>query len=184
MKDKRLIFNGALVLAVLILAYFQFFRSDKIVYVDTNVLMGKYQGMIDARAEFEKKAATWQANVDTLIKGFQNELKDYEKERSHMTAKEKELKEELLGNKQAQINQYREGMGKKYRDEEQKMTQSVLNMVNDYVKEFGKHKGYKYILGANGSGSLVYSQEKYNITDELLKGLNEEYKKSNPKITK
>ncbi len=181
MKDKKLIFNGALVVAVLILAYFQFFRSDKIVYVDTNVLMGKYQGMIDARGEFQKQAATWQANVDTLIKGFQNELKGYEKERSRMTAKEKELKEELLNNKQGQINQYREAMGKKYRDEEGKMTQSVLNLVNDYVKEFGKRKGYKYILGANGSGSLVYTKEKYDITEELLKGLNEEYGKLNKK---
>lgn len=181
MKDKRLIFNGVLVLAVLVLAYFQFFRSDRIVYVDTNVLMGKYQGMIDARAEFEKKAATWQANVDTLIKGFQDELKNYEKERSRMSAREKELKEELLNNKQMQINQFREAMGKKYRDEEGKMTQSVLNMVNDYVKEFGKRKGYKYILGANGSGSLVYTQEKFDITEELLKGLNDEYGKLNRK---
>lgn len=176
-----MIFNGVLVLAVLVLAYFQFFRSDRIVYVDTNVLMGKYQGMIDARAEFEKKAATWQANVDTLIKGFQDELKNYEKERSRMSAREKELKEELLNNKQMQINQFREAMGKKYRDEEGKMTQSVLNMVNDYVKEFGKRKGYKYILGANGSGSLVYTQEKFDITEELLKGLNDEYGKLNRK---
>ncbi len=184
MKDKKLIFNVILAIAVLALLYLQMFRNDKIMYVDTNVLMGKYQGMIDARAEFEKKAATWQSNVDTLFKNFQNELKNYEKERSRMTAKEKDLKEELLRNKQAQINQYREGMGKKYREEEGKMTQSVLNMVNDYVKEFGKRKGYKYILGANGSGSLVYTQEKYDVTDELLKGLNEEYKKTNPKGAK
>jgi outer membrane protein len=61
------------------------------------------------------------------------------------------------------------------------MTQSVLNLVNDYVKEYGKSKGYRYILGATGSGNLVYAQESYDITDDLVKGLNEEYIKTSRK---
>lgn len=155
----------------------QYAERRKVVYVDTNVLMSKYQGMIDARAEFEKKAVAWQANMDTLIRNFQEELKSYEKERSRMTAREKELKEELLSNRQAQVNQYREAMAMKAREEEQKMTQTVLNGVNDFVKEYGKSKGYRYILGANGSGSLIYAKDAYNITEDLLRSLNEEYGK-------
>ncbi len=171
-------YAGFIALAgLLVFLVFNFSNRQKVVYVDTTVLMGKYQGMIDAKAEFQKKAATWQANMDTLIKNFQDELKAYEKERSTMTAKEKSLKEELLNNRQMQVNQYREAMAMKAREEEQKMTQTVLNGVNDFVKEYGKKKGYRYILGANGSGSLIYANEAYNITEDLLKGLNEEYSK-------
>lgn len=181
MKRINPYFGIAAFVGFLILFMLHFTEHRKVVYVDTNVLMSKYQGMIDAHAEFEKKAAKWQANVDTLIKNFQDELKSYEKQRLKMTAKERELKEELLNNRQNQLNQYREAIAKKAKEENQRMTQTVLNNVNDYIKEYGKRKGYRYILGANGSGNVVYANDAYNITDDLLKGLNEEYNKISSK---
>ncbi len=122
-------------------------RKEKIVYVEVGRLMQEYKGMKEARAEFEKKSAQWQANADTLIGQFQEELKSYEKERSGMSKKEKELKEELLHNKQNQISQYREAIKLKAKDEEQQLTQTAINAINDYIKEYGKSKGYKYVGG-------------------------------------
>lgn len=173
MKNK--IFNGIVIATILVLVFFQFVKKDNTVYVDNNVLMRDYKGMQVMQAEYEKKAAVWQANVDTLITDWETELRSYEKERKSMTAKERELKEEILRNRQQQINQYREAMGQKAREEEQKMTQTVLNEVNDYIKEYGKKHGYKYILGATGNGNIVYAKEAHNITEDVLKGLNEEY---------
>ena len=65
--------------------------NDNVVFVETYVLMQKYEGMKKAQSEFEKKAKVWQANSDTLVKQFEKELKSYEKERVHFSAKEKEL---------------------------------------------------------------------------------------------
>ena len=137
--------------------------------------MQEYKGMKDARAEYEKKAAQWQANTDTLISQWQNELKSYEKERTGMSKKERELKEELLRNKQGQINQYQEAIKLKARDEDQALTQNVLNTVNDYIKEYGKSKGYTFILGANGSGNIAYAHESRDITAKIIEGLNKQY---------
>jgi outer membrane protein len=138
--------------------------------------MQKYEGMKDARVEFEKKSKVWQANSDTLVKQWENELKNYEKERSSMSAKEKQLKEELLRSRQQQIENYRKATENKAREEEQKLTQTVLNTVNDYITEYGKKHGYKYILGANGSGNILYAAKKNEITEIILEGLNKEYK--------
>ena len=175
---KNTIFNAIVITAILVLAFFQFVRNDKVVYIDTNVLMNEYKGMQVMKAEYQEKAAVWQSNIDTLITDWETELRSYEKERKSMTAKERQLKEELLGNRQQQINQYREAMGAKAREEEQKMTQTVLNEVNDYIKEYGKKHGYKYILGATGAGNLVYAKEAYNITEDVMVGLNKEYVKT------
>ncbi len=176
MKNK--IFNAVVIIAIFVLAYFQFVKNDQVVYVDNNVLMREYKGMQFMRTEYEKKAVVWQANIDTLITNWEAELHSYEKERNSMSSKERQLKEELLRSRQQQINQYREAMAQKAREEEQKMTQTVLNEVNDYIKEYGKRKGYKYILGATGSGNIVYAKDANNITDDVLKGLNEEYEKT------
>jgi len=174
---KQNIINIALIACVITLGAFKFIKNEKTVYVEVGRLMQEYKGMKDARAEYEKKVAQWQANADTIIAQWENELKIYEKERSKMTKKERELKEELLRNKQTQISQYREAVEMKARDEDKALTQNVLNAVNDYVAEYGKHKGYKYILGANGSGNVIYAEESCDITDDVIEGLNKQYKK-------
>jgi outer membrane protein len=177
MKKLNLILHGIAIAGIIFTWVFFAGRTMKVVYVDNGVLMSKYEGMKDARKEYEKKAAVWQANADTLMSEWQNELKAYEKERSRMTAKEKELKEQLLSNRQQQISQYQEAVQMKAKEEEQKMTQTVLNEVNDYLKEYGKKHNFTYILGATGMGNIVYANEARNITEEVLKGLNEMYRK-------
>lgn len=177
MKKLNLTIKIAVILAIGVLYYLHYSATPKLAYIDTNVLLSKYEGMKAAKKEYEKKAAVWQANSDTLLAGWQNELKAYEKERSSMSAKEKELKEQLLQNKQQQISGYQEAMQKKAQEEEQKITQTALNEVNDYIKEYGEKHGYSFILGANSTGNIVYANNKQNLTDIIVKGLNEEYKK-------
>jgi len=148
--------------------------NSNIAYVETSVLIEGYEGTKVARKQFEAKSKIWQANTDTLIVQWENELKAYEKERANMSEKEIKLKEELLRNKQQQLGQYQEAMKRKAQEEDQNMTNTVMNDINDYLKEFGKKSEHTYILGANG-GNIVYAQEAENITKEVLKGLNVEY---------
>ena len=175
MKKVQWFINGLVIAGLLTLGGYHLLNKEKTVYVDIGRLMQEYQGMKDAKAEFEKKNAQWQANADTLIAQWQEELKDYEKERITMSKKERELKEELLRNKQQQIAQYQEAVKQKTRDEEQLLTQNVLNRINDFMDKYGKKHGYNLILGANGSGNIVYAKKSMDITDDMLEQLHLEY---------
>lgn len=149
--------------------------SSNQVYVDVNKLIDGYKRTKIVRAEFEVKAKTLNANVDSLMTGWQNDLKTYEKERSNMSEKELELKQEVLGNKQQQINNYQQAIQKQIQEEDKKATQTIVNDINDYVKEYGENNGYKLIFGASGSGNIMYASEGADLTDDILKGLNKEF---------
>jgi outer membrane protein len=177
MKKTQTIINVLVIAGLLGLGAFQLLKKEKTVYVDINKLMQEYQGMKDAKAEYEKKSAQWKANADTLVSKWQDELKSYEKERSRMSQKERDLKEELLRNKQNQINQYQDALKMKAKDEEQKLTQNVINRVNEYITDYGKSKRYTYILGANGTGNIIYAEKSRDITAEILAGLQKDYEK-------
>lgn len=166
-----------LVVAVGYLFYTQNAQKEDVVYIDVNVLMADYEGMKAAKTEFEKKSKVWQANVDSLIVDFQNELKVYEKERSKMTKKENELKQELLRNKQQQVGNYQQAIQRQSEEEDAKLSGEVVNEVNAFIKEYGKNHSYKIIIGANNSGNVLYAQEGVDITQEVLTGLNAEYVK-------
>ena len=155
------------------------YQSTNLVYVDVNKLLESYKRTEIVRSEFEKKAKTLQSNVDSLILGWQEDLKTYEKERSKMTKKEISLKQELLNNKQQQISSYQQAIQKQIQEEDKKATQTVINDINDYVKEYGKKKGYKIIFGASGSGNIMYADEGTDLTEKILEGLNNEFEGKN-----
>jgi outer membrane protein len=158
-------------------AIYKSFNSSTLVYVDVNKLIQGYSRTKVAKAEFDKKASVMKANVDSLVGKWQNELKNYEKERASMSPKELKLKQELLSNKQQQINGYQEAIQKQIQEEDKKVTQTVINDINDYIKEYGKDHGYKIIFGASGGGNIMYAEESSDLTEEVLKGLNADYGK-------
>jgi len=175
---KRIpLFVGVLALLLSAVAIYLSCRSSELVYVDVNKLIDGYKRTKVEKAEFDKKVISLKANIDSLMSGWQNDLKIYEKERSSLSAKELELKQQLLSNKQQQINGYQEAIQKKIQEEDKKVTQTVLNDINDFVKQYGEENGYRIILGASGGGNIMYAHESTDLTENVLKGLNAEYDK-------
>ena len=141
--------------------------KPELVYVDVNKLLQGYDRTKTDRETFNQKASVMKANVDSLMTDWQNELKIYEKERASMTKKELALKQELLQHKQQQINNYQQAVQKQIQEEDQKMTQTVVNDINDYVKAYGKEHDHLIIFGAQGSGNIMYAQEMIDLTDKI-----------------
>lgn len=173
---KKLAFPLAVVAIIFsIITFFLSQNTSELVYVDVNKLLDGYKRTKVVRAEFEKKAKVLKSNVDSLVVDWQKELKLYEKERSGYSKKELTLKQELLGNKQQQINNYQQAIQKQIQEADKKATQTVINDINDFVKEYGKEKGYKIIFGASGSGNIMYADKSSDLTPIVLEGLNAEF---------
>lgn len=152
-----------------------FNRQKQIVYVDAQKLITGYQGMLDARKEFESKAAAWQNNLDTLRSELESKIKEYGSIRTKLTSREKSLMEELIQSKEDQLLNYQQVVGEKVKKEDQELSQKVMSKVNDYVKRYGESKGYAIIMAATQYGNIVYAEEYTDITGDVLTGLNREY---------
>lgn len=175
----RFIIEGLVILAVVALYGLYFMKGkESIAYVDSAKLMNGYQAMIDARKDYQKKATSWQANVDTLVAEVQTAIKKHEREVASMSVKERELSEEVLRGKQRQLNEYQQAMQAKSQEEDRKMSQTVIDQANSFLERYGKNHSYRIIFAATPSGNIVYAQEGMDITEEVLKALNQEYGKA------
>jgi len=161
-------------IGVLILLYLQFKGSEKIAYVDNNKILTGYKEIIKLKDQLDKKEKNIKANVDTLALELENSIKEYERQRSSMTERERKTKEELLNHKKNQYEEYRSVVGNKLKEESSKDYAPVFKKINDCIKEFGQKHNYKIILGATEYGNLVYADDKIDLTDEILKWLNSE----------
>src|SRR5687768_12976063 len=93
-------------LAVLIALHFK--SKESVVFVDSIKLVNGYHGMKKARKEYEAKTEVWKNNLDSLKVELEALIKDYEMKQAKLSAKEKQLTEELLQTKQAHFMNYRQ----------------------------------------------------------------------------
>ena len=65
--------------------------------------------------------------------------------------------------------------------EQEKNNLMLRDSINTFLKEFNKTKGYSLILSNTGLDNLLYANESFNITQEILEGLNARYSSTKKK---
>jgi len=55
------------------------------------------------------------------------------------------------------------------------INEQVWKRLNPTVNEYGKKKGLHVIIGANGMGSVLYNDDYYDLTEDLIKYVNQKY---------
>jgi len=165
---------GALLIICLILGIF-LNRTPRIAFVNTSQLVYEYAGMQEARSLFQRKASIWQANVDTVKHTFQQRSSSIQAQLVNLDKSQQEEQIGRLDKERQRMLHYSKSMAQKQKEEEEKMTQSVLNQINSFVQEYGKRNGYALILGTTTDGGILYGQDAIDLTDEILKELNAYY---------
>jgi outer membrane protein len=161
--------------SVIFLFFNYFFKNDKIAYVDSARILNEYKGSAEAKKAFQSKSKVWQANIDTLTNGVKSAIQKYEKSIATMTPKEQDLNKQLIQSKQKQLSDYQHAIQENAKEEDGKLTQSIVSQINSYLLKYGKNHNYKMILIANQSGTIAYAREGLDITTTVIEDLNNEY---------
>jgi outer membrane protein len=177
-KSNLVVLSVALLSLIVASASFalHFTSKNKIVYVDALKLISNYKGMEVARNGLNAKSAVWKKNLDTLKSEFDHTVSDFEKNKKSASARENKLAEELIASKQNQYLNYEQTVKEAYQKEDKELSEEILKTINNYIKRYGEKEGYTIILSATHYGNIAYADNALDITDIILKGLNEEYK--------
>ena len=152
-------------------------KQEKIGYVDNVALMDKYQEKMDIEASFKIKVDAMTKKRDSISQGFQMEMQAFQ-------AKAQKMNQTKAQEEYAMIQQKGQMMGQQLQQEDQSLQaegqtemDTLVKKVKKEVVAFGKANGYTYILGGGDGGSVLYGTDANDVTDEILKILNEKYKK-------
>ncbi len=169
MKKLVVVFTGLILLASC--------EQAKIGYVDNVKLMDSYQEKIDVEAKYKTKTDALTKKRDSISQAFQLEAQAFQAKAQKMNQKKAQEEYGLM----QQRGQF---IGQQLQQEEQALVtagqtemDSVVSKVKKAVKAYGKTNKYTYILGGGDGGSVLYGQEVNDLTDEVVKILNADYKK-------
>jgi Skp family chaperone for outer membrane proteins len=74
---------------------------------------------------------------------------------------------------------FRSEFDREYTQSNRDINEQVWKRLNPSVEEFGKGKALHVIIGANGMGSVLYNDDYYDVTDELINYVNSRYEGKN-----
>jgi outer membrane protein len=169
--------------------------ADKIVFIDIDTLLSKYNLYLDKKSELEGQSKTAEKALAGKIEAFQKRLGKFQQDVVEIQQKANtiapiELKkmEEKFGQQQQNLAKEEESLMKQ-RDNaaielEGKLLETQKDLqkkIDDYLDKLAEEKGYDLVLMKGSTGSVMYGKATLDITEETVKRLNEEYEATKTK---
>ena len=153
-------------------------KGIRIAYVNLDTVMYRYEFALDINKEIISKEARINNTLDGKRKRLEEEVAEFEyKCNAKLLANEEQFIEErdrILKKEQEYIN-LREELYMQLESENMAKSKELRDSVNNYILEHNKVKGYDFILTKIGD-NILYANSAFDITNEILKGLNKRYK--------
>lgn len=195
MKNVSIGLNVVLLVAVIIL-YVLYFAgrgssasedvgitrdSAKIVYINMDSLLTNYIQSKELNEAYLKKMESNRTELNVKIRQLAKDGEEFQRkvdnngfltrERANQEYTDLMIREENLKKLEMEMrdNAIREEM---------ELNLKLYNVITDFLKEYNKTKGYDMILSTTLGGNVFYSKAGFDITADIVRGLNAEYKKN------
>ena len=158
--------------------------SYKIAYVLIDTLTSQYQKCKDLEDEFTKKRANAESTINSKGKSFTAQMQEFNRkyQSNQFTQQQFEAEQARLAKLQQDLQDLQLRLSNSLQEEYQKEFQALTDTIQNFTKSYAKEKGYDFILcKSSGIDNVLYANEAYDVTDEVVKALNKRYSKNTPK---
>lgn len=152
-------------------------EQNKIGFVDNVKLMDGYQEKIDIEARYKVKAEALNKKRDSISQAFQLEAQAFQTKAQSMAQDKAQEEYGLLQQRGQFIGQQLQQEEQQMQSEGQTEMDSLISRVKREISSYGKSNGYTYILSGGEGGSVLYGTDTKDLTQDILKILNDNYKK-------
>lgn len=151
-------------------------QETKIAYVNYPELLEGYQRKIDVETKYQLEAEAFGRRRDSISQAFQLMAQDLQTKSRSMSQQQAQEEMNALQNRANMIGQQLQSEEAAMQRKGQVKVDSIRIVVEEEVAEYAKSKGYTYILASGEGSSVIYGAEAQNVTEEVLKVLNDAYK--------
>ena len=148
----------------------------KTAYVDTSELMKDYQEAKYIEAKYKGKANAAQKKLEGEVAKFKVDATSFQKNAQANGQEWAQKNGQVLQQREQQLQMMQQQMLEDLQRQSDKERETIVAAVKKFIKDYGKEKGYSYIYGTGQPATVLYAEEKYDITKEILDLLNAKYK--------
>lgn len=159
--------------------------AQKIGYVEIDTLMSQYNFCKDYTLLMNKKGENIRNTLASKERSLHNQAAELQKKyesNAFTTRDQLERAQMSLAKQQQDLQALNDQLMTEFANEQNKYNNQLRDSIQTFLKEYNKTKKFDIIISKAGD-NLLYASPKYDITNDVVKGLNKRYKTS-PELEK
>ena len=151
----------------------------KIVYINMDTLLNNYTQSRELNEAFLKKLETNRTELNIKVKNFDREAAEFRNKVENggfMTRERAEQAQMDLMIKQQNLQKLQQEMTENAQREQMEINRKLYDAITNFLTEYNKAKGFQLILSTTLGGNVLFAQEGFDITNDVVNQLNEQYK--------
>lgn len=151
--------------------------SVKIAYVEVDSIMSQYKFCKEYSLILQKKSQ----NIENTLAAKQNSLQaaaakfQQDVQNNKYTQQQAEAVQANLQKQGADLQALQQRLGAEFQNETNTFNKALRDSIQHYLAAYNKDKKYGLILSKAGD-NILYADKAYDITNEVITGLNKAYK--------
>lgn len=196
MKNLSIVLNVVLLVAVVVLYGLYFSGSQcektsetattpgesagatKIVYINTDTLMNNYLMAIELNEAFLKKQEERRTELNIKAKSLDQEAAEFQRKLQNngfiSEARAIDARDQILV-KEENLRRLQQEMLDKTAREQNELNKQLFDEITAFLQEYNKEKGFNIVLSTQLGGNVLYAEDGFDITKDIVKRLNEKY---------
>ncbi|MCD8298112.1 MAG: OmpH family outer membrane protein [Prevotella sp.] len=149
----------------------------KIAYVEVDSIMTQYKFCKEYSAILEKKGQNIQNTLNSKGTALQNAVNKFQQDiqNNQYTQQQAESVQASLQKQQSDLQALQQRLSSEFQSETEKFNNALRDSIQHYLTIYNKDKKFSLILSKAGD-NILYADKTYDITNEIITGLNKAYK--------
>ncbi len=159
-------------------------KEFKTAYVDTAKLLTEYMEAKDLEAKYKTKSETAGKSLELEINKFKQDAANFQKNAQANGQLWAQQNGAALQKRQEKLQFDQQDLAQRMQSEMAVERDTMVSSMKKTIKAYGKEKGYAYVFASGEPVTILYAEDKYDITKEIITLLNDKYKGVTPAATK
>ena len=152
-------------------------QQFRMAYFEMDSLENNYEYVKEIRQTLKTKEESIARELQSLGTKFRQEMAAWQQKGSNISQAETEAMNRRYQDMNDIYAKKEQELKEALSEESQKKLMDVNKRIADFLKEYNKNKGYTYII-TNEQSLIYYKDSVYDITQDVVDGLNSLYKAS------
>jgi Skp family chaperone for outer membrane proteins len=156
-------------------------RSVRIGYIDTEYILENVTEYSNANAQLDSKIQQWKSEIEKRLTELEDQKKQLNNERILLTNElisEREEDLQIIENEIIEYQQNRFGPNGDLMIQKQQLIQPIQDQIFAAVQEIAASKKYDFIFDKSADVVMLYSADRYDISEQVLRTINRSSKRT------
>ena len=151
-----------------------------IAYLNVDSLLANYTFAQDASDKLVSKQEDARLKMKTKVRTFENKVAEFQRKlenNAFISRESAEKQQQKLMKEEQELQELEAKLTQDIMIENQKLNQQLADSLTNFLQIFNADGRYHVILSNTAKDNVLMASEAYDITDEVIEGLNARYNK-------